>query len=445
MDFIDKLLEFVTTPLGFIFLCSGLLFASKATQKQPLLGWLLLAIFGFAASLGKFADEFILEPPALAFPLQQIRETGRPLAIVLLLLLMFIASRTQNYWRRKIIPQPIIYIALVQGIIFFKLLIYGNLTFALLTAITVGGLISMVILGPSRWLQDDKNFYLGVWAIAMVGVIFSVVNIYQAVLDKYAITFVHGWFLGTTGNPHHAAVLLVASIPCFLFLFLEEGKNISLKWIWMVFLALVTFGLFMTASRTGAIMFLVSISTFFRYRGAKLLQTALILGLIAAIFLPSITPTDSDSAGILSNTLNKWNNLDNNTREDIWSGYWSLFLENPLFGAPFQGDRLRFGESSWLGVLGSMGIVGALPMFMFGWTSLQMIFNLERLAKRRPEYYQKCSTVMAGLLSLLVGGISEAYLLGNLTFSILAVLLYLVLGNYLLEVAQREAQLSLSN
>ena len=158
-----------------------------------------------------------------------------------------------------------------------------------------------------------------------------------------------------------------------------------------------------------------------------------------------LSSPDYGSSEIFSAPTDKFDNTTLDTRSGVWNGYWSSFLENPIFGAPLEGDRLRFGESSWLGVLGSLGIVGALPMFMFGWTSLQMIFNLDRLAKRRPEYYQKCSTVMAGLLSLLVGGISEAYLLGNLTFSILAVLLYLVLGNYLLEVAQREAQLSLSN
>jgi hypothetical protein len=51
---------------------------------------------------------------------------------------------------------------------------------------------------------------------------------------------------------------------------------------------------------------------------------------------------------------------------------------------------------------------------------------------------------MAGLLSLLVGGVSEAYLLGNLTFSLLAVFLYLVLGNYLIEFAHREYNYSIS-
>jgi hypothetical protein len=125
-----------------------------------------------------------------------------------------------------------------------------------------------------------------------------------------------------------------------------------------------------------------------------------------------------------------------NTRAGVLDGYWQQFLADPFLGIPFQGDRLTFGESSWLGVLGSLGLIGTIPMLMFGWSSLEMIFRLEHLSKTRPDYYLRCSVVMAGLLSLLTGSISEAYLLGNLTFALLAVFLYLALGNYLIESAK---------
>jgi hypothetical protein len=421
----------------------GGLIIVQADQKRPRLGWFLVALLGFAASLSKFADEFIQEPPPLVFPLQEIRELGRPLTMVLLGLLIVVALKTKNYWRKKIIPQPLVYIVLVQGVIFFKILAYGDLGFAFLSAATFGGVVLMVILGPSRWLQDERNFQLGVWAIAMVGVIFGITNGYQASRDLYAITFVHGWFLGTTGNPHHAAVLMIATLPCLLFLFFHQ-KNPWFKALWAGFSGLALFGLLMTASRTGAIMGVVSILIFFRYRGGKFLRIAVIFAVLAALFFPDLAPTDAETSGILSNTWNKWGNLDSNTRAGVWSSYWGKFIEYPLFGAPFKGDRLIFGESSWLGVLGSLGLAGALPMLMFAWTSLQMIFKLDRLSKIRPDYYLKCSVVMAGLLSLLVGGISEAYLLGNLTFSILAVFLYLVLGNYLIEFAKREHNYSIS-
>lgn len=438
MDFVNQLVGFIATPLGFMLLGVGLFMVMQVNQRSPRLGWFLVAIFGFAASLNKFANEYIKEAPPLVFPLQQIREVGRPLTIVLLVLLIFIAFKSQNIWRQKIIPQPIIYLILVQSVIFFKILAYGNVGFAFLSAATFGGLVLMVIMGPSRWLQNEENFQLGVWAIAMVGVIFGVANGYQAYIDKYAITFVQGWFLGTTGNPHHAAILITATIPAFLFLFFHNEKHSPMKWIWAGFLALAIFGLFMTASRTGTIATFVSVLIFFRRRGGNLLQIVLIFAVIAAFVLPSLSPTDLDTSELLSPSASKFSNLDASTRAGIWGGYWQLFLKYPLFGAPFVGDRLRFGESSWLGVLGSMGLVGAIPMFMFGWSSLQMIFKLDHLSKIRPDYYLKCSFVMAGLLSLLVGGMSEAYLLGNLTFSLLAVFLYLVLGNYLIEFAQRE-------
>jgi hypothetical protein len=444
MDFVNQLVGFITTPLGLMLLGGGLFMVMKANQSSPRLGWFLVAIFGFAASLNKFGNEFIKEPPALVFPLQQIRELGRPLTIVLLVLLIFIAFKSQNIWRRKIIPQPFIYLILVQSVIFFKILVYGNAGFAFLSAATFGGLVLMVIMGPSRWLQNEENFQLGVWAIAMVGVIFGVANGYQALIDKYAIIFIHGWFLGTTGNPHHAAILITATIPAFLFLFFHNEKHSPMRWIWAGFLALAIFGLFMTASRTGTIVAVVSVLIFFRRRGGNLLQIVLIFAVIAAFVLPSLSPTDLDTSELLSPTASKLSDLDISTRTGVWGGYWGLFLKYPLFGAPFVGDRLRFGESSWLGVLGSMGLVGAIPMFMFGWSSLQMIFKLDHLSKIRPDYYLKCSFVMSGLLSLLVGGISEAYLLGNLTFSLLAVFLYLVLGNYLIEFAQREYNYSIA-
>ncbi|MFM5887174.1 MAG: O-antigen ligase family protein [Dolichospermum sp.] len=441
MDFVNQLVTFITTYLGMMLIGGSLFIIIQANQSQPRLSWFMVAIFGFCASLSKFKDEFIKETPALVFPLEQIRELGRPLTIVLLVILILISLKTKNIWRKKILPQPIFYLILVQVVIFCKISSDGDLRFAFLSAATFGGLVLMVILGPSRWLQNDQNFQLGVWAIAMVGIIFGIVNTYQVLIDKHAVTFVHGWFLGTTGNPHHAAVLITATLPCFLFLFFQE-KNLWLKGLWAGFFGLAVLGLLMTASRTGIIMAVVSMLIFFRHQGGKLLQITLIFGIILAL-LSSALPTDADTPGILSNSFNKLSNL-NNTRAGVWSSYWQKFLEYPLFGASLKGERLRFGETSWLGVLGGLGLVGAFPMFMFAWTSLKMIFKLEQLSKINLDFYLKSSVIISGLFSLLVGGISEAYLLGNLTFSILAVLLYLVLGNYLIEVAQRQYDYSQS-
>jgi hypothetical protein len=66
-----------------------------------------------------------------------------------------------------------------------------------------------------------------------------------------------------------------------------------------------------------------------------------------------------------------------------------------------------------------------------------MILRLDRIAINNPNLYIYCSVVIAGLGSLLVGSLSEAYLLGNITFPLTALLLYQVLGTYLIEVEQK--------
>ena len=454
MDFVNQLGNFIATPFGFILLGGGLFLGLQANQKRPLLGWFLVAIFGFSASLNKFGNEFIKEPPPLVFPLQQIREVGRPLTIVLLVLLIFIALKAKNIWRKKIMPQPLIYLILVQSVIFFKILVYGNLDFAFLSAATFGGLVLMVILGPSRWLQNDHNFQLGVWAIAMVGVIFGVANGYQALIDKYAITFVHGWFLGTTGNPQQAALLIYPILPCILFFIIRrEERYFIIRLLWLSLLLVALFSLFMTGSRSGTMMGILSLLVFFRSNNSKTIWGILLFGLIITTLLPLLNPIDINSTNYINSdpseqfltpVLDKWMKGEN-TRSGVWNGYWQAFVNYPLFGIPFEGERLYFGESSWLGILGSLGIVGAIPMLMFGFKCLVMINKLHHLSIIRPEYYLKCSVIIGGLTSLLIGGFSEAHLLGNLTFSVLAVLVYIALGSYILEVAERENKYFISD
>jgi O-antigen ligase len=405
------------------------------------LRWFFVALCGFAASLSKFTDEWITEPPPLVFPLEQLREAGRPLAIVLLGLLLLLAFRSRNGWRFSFTPNPVPYLVLVQVFVVVKTLLYGNVGFALLSAMTFGAVVWVVIQGPSRWLQDERNFRLGVCAIAMVSVIFIIVNTYQAKIDPYPITFVHGQFLGTTGNPQHAAVLLATAVPCFLFLVAHPTGPNWIRRLWGVILVPIALGLFLTGSRTGAISAVIGILVFYRRRGGTILR----LGLGAAILAISFSYLSSDfgsNLGVLdfSASVNKLSSV-NDTRTQVWQSMWHSFSENPLFGAPLEGDRLGYGENSWLATGATVGLLGFIPLVMFGIECLKTIYRLDKIANRKPNLYYHCSVVIAGLSSLLIGSVAEAYLLGNITFSMLALLLYLVLGNYLLDVDRRETQM----
>jgi len=434
MSYLEQLLKFLTSSYGLIgvFLCLFILAqANEAHRRQH---WFLLTLCGFAASLGEYRDQWIKQAPVLAFPLEQLRDAGRPLAVFLLGLLLFIAFKTPKNWRSVITPKPVIYLTIVQLVILLKSLQFGSIAFAFLSVTTFGTLVLMISQGPSRWLQDERNFQLAVWSIAMVGILFAIANLYQASIDVYPITFVHGLFLGTTGNPQHAATLLVATIPCFLFLLQQPRQSWLIKWFWMAFLGLIVFGLIWTGSRTGTLSAIVAILLFYRYRGGQFLRWVLVFAIILVIIV-SFMPNDLGLFD-LGSSLNKLSSQ-SNTREDVWEAQWEAFMNYPIFGQPFTGDRLRYGESSWLAAGAALGLLGFVPLVLFGLESVKMIRKLDRFAIKCPDYYLHCSVVIAGLVSLLLGSFTEAYLLANITFSLLAILLYQVMGTYLLELERK--------
>jgi hypothetical protein len=433
--FLDQLINFLATPYGIILVAFGLLMIVKATRDRPT-GWLLFSICCFAASLNKYADQWIREPPPLVAPLQQIRAFGRPLAIVCLILLLLLAFQTRSNWRRWIIPHAIKYLAYVQFVIFAKTILYGDQEFAIISALTFGGIIVMLQRGPGRWLEDDTNFHLAVKSIAVAGLIFAIVNSYQYILNPYAVTFTQGRFLGTTGNPQHAGVLLAATIPCLMFLIQGIPNWTFTKTFWSALLLVTIYFLLLSGSRTGILMSVVSILFFYRNNGKAWFRVILFLALIAALVLPFLQPENlsASSTGINASVSDRFTST-TNTREGVWNGLLNTFMDNILFGSPLaQGGRLGYGENSWLSVGAALGLVGFIPMVMMGWESVKMIWKLNQLANRNSYYFFQSSTVIAGIGSLLVGSCFEAFLLGNITFSLLAFLIYLMMGGYLLEV-----------
>jgi hypothetical protein len=158
------------------------------------------------------------------------------------------------------------------------------------------------------------------------------------------------------------------------------------------------------------------------------------IAILAALAMPFLEPdTLSSSSGIDSSVSSRFISTDN-TRVDVWNALLRGFMQNPLFGIPLQGDRMGYGENSWLSAGANLGLIGFIPMMMAGWESSKLIWQLNRLGNRNPHYFFQSSAVIAGLGSMLVGSCFEAFLLGNITFSLLAFLTYLLMGAYLIEV-----------
>lgn len=432
-SFLQQIIALLASPLGVVAAIGGfslVLFASRSKEAA----WWLLALCFFASSLSKFGDQFVTNPPALVFPLQQIREYGRPLTLLLLSMILLVGLQQESKrWRLQLIPWPIRYLLIVQTVIFLKTLFFGSLLFALLTFVTIAGVILAIRLGPSQWLQTPKDFHLGARAIALVGVLFLAVNGYQAIFDIYPITFVHGRFLGTTGNPQHAALLLASIIPCLLYL-TEHNSSQSGIWFffWQTVLFLTLLMLLLTGSRTGFLMLLSTILLFYYNHTVRLFRLAIFIVVSVGLVWLMLGSTQF-AESIINPMFERLNNTDN-TRSYVWQALWRSFTANPVFGAPLRGDRLLgYGESSWLGTAAALGLVGLIPLALVGFSTARMIGRLFILSRRRDVYSYQNSTVVAGLVAILIGSIFEASLLGNLSFSVLALFLYLVLGQFLLE------------
>jgi hypothetical protein len=433
--FIDQLIGFLMTPIGVVGVALGLLMVVQASRSRPT-AWLLFSLCSFAASLNVYTDKWIPVPPPLLFPLQQIRAFGRPLTIVLLILLVNLSLTTKQSWRQQVFPKAIDYLIAVQAAIIFKTMLYGSLEFAILSGLTFGGIIFILKRGLGQWIQDDENFSLAVRSIAVSGAIFVVLNTYQFIFNRTAITFVQGRFLGTTGNPQHAAVLLAATIPCLMFLIQGIPKWNFTKILWGLLLLAVMYFLVITGSRTGLLMGAISIFLFYRANAGAWFQVVLTVGILGLLILPFLDSQTMGTGTIDASISSRFTAPDGtNTRGSVSWGLWQTFSENLLFGSPLEaGGRLGFGENSWLSAGATLGLVGFIPMVMMGWESLRLMWQLNLLSKRQPYYFFQCSTVIAGLGSLLIGSFFEGYLLGNITFSLLAFLTYLVMGAYLLEV-----------
>jgi hypothetical protein len=439
-NFIDQLFAFLGTPSALIGVASGVMLVVKASRDRPT-GWLLFSMFCFASSLNTYTDFWHRIAPPLIFPLQQIRASGRPLAIILLILLVFLSLQTSNNWRRQILPPSIKYLMFVQFVVFAKTILYGSQEFALISAITFSGIIIVLKMGPGRWLQDDDNFSLAVRSIAIAGLIFVVTNGCQFLINRAAITYIHSRFMGTTGNPQHAGILLAAVVPCLMFFIQGSSGRKFAKYFWIAILLVTMYFLLLSGSRTALIMGVVSVLLFYRNDRGSWVKIVLVLAISAAILMPFLQPENltQASTGIDTSVSDRFSST-NNTRSGVWSGMLDTFSQNILFGAPLERGRMGYGENSWLAAGATMGLLGFIPMALMGWESLKLVWRLNQLGNRDAYYFFQSSVVIAGLGSMLIGSFFEAFLLGNMTFSMIVFLTYLLMGSYLLEVDRVRTQ-----
>ncbi len=431
-EYLDLFGDLIFNPLVFLGILVGFFFiiSQKGSIKTR---WVILALLALVASFAEFRNEFVADPPDLAFPLESIRAYGRPIAIIFLLSLLIFAL-----WFRlgtqKLRDQLVIQRALlaIQLLIFAKNIFQGDTLQALLAFLTFFLVYYLFHSGVTRWVYSDKVFRYGVGCFVGVIVLFNLMGFYQSLIDFWPMTFQQNRYMGMTGNPQHAAVLLATGTPLFMF-WIIQAKIPHIRLGLILLLLWSFYYLILTGSRTGVLLALISLSVYIAgYRASTLKY---LIPIMIVLFVVSYINIDL-SGNVDQNTLNRYTDP-TNTRSRVISSQITQFLNYPVFGAPLRGDRLAFGENSYGAIAASLGAMGLIPLFIMIRGLLVLSRKLWRISKQSKEDKHYHLMVVAGIIAMLVGAFLEAYLVGNLTWPLIMLLTYVAWGYYLLERAKK--------
>ncbi|MER8842439.1 O-antigen ligase family protein [Mesorhizobium sp. M0913] len=434
MEQLSSLLDLLFSPVGASAAAILFLVALRANSyKWP--KWIVLTLTVYAASLAKFTDEFLTIPASFVGGLEFVVNNGRPVAIIFLLFLGYLmASYRSGTAKRKCRRGAITSLFIAQNVLVLKMLAAGLYGYAVLSFGIYCGVFVVVTEGLQRWLQDEREFRRCVVAIAAVGGLFVVACLIQALFNPAAIFAAQGRLNGTSGNAQHAAALLAAAVPAVAYAATTSRGSVRAVWTALLF---ATFAcILLTGSRTGAIMSVLSLALVLDIK--LIMRTVPIIGAAAIILVLLFASPKPEENGVAAPVYTRVLTFED-TRSATWQALFNSFVENPFFGMPVRGQELGFGESSWLSMGAVAGLVGFTPLLVFGILTLKILTQLRAARSYGPNIKREANVVFAGLLSLMAGSFTEAYLLGTLNAPIFYILIYLSLGYSLLSRIETKA------
>jgi O-antigen ligase len=258
--------------------------------------------------------------------------------------------------------------------------------------------------------------------MATCAAIFCAVNAIQYVLDPSPLFAAHGRLNATTSNPQQAAGLLGGALPAVLY-FVATGRTLVRAAAVVLAIACLVL-LVWTGSRTGVAMGALAILFVLR-SSATLRAYAVLTGIIVlAVGLPALFDEQLIERFNVSSI--------EDTRSAVWTGMWQAFSENPIFGVEITGERLGFGENSWLAMASSAGIVGLIPLLAFGVSLISLCLSLLMRPYADQRDRARRDATVGCIASILLGSLFEAYLLGTLTAPVYMIVLAGIMGQRML-------------
>jgi hypothetical protein len=262
-------------------------------------------------------------------------------------------------------------------------------------------------------LNANPALYNYWWPIVLASVGFLALNMIQYGINPAATMQVSDRFHGLTSNPQMYALTTAIMVPALLFQYTRDKRVIPRLIILSTFLVLVFFAL-RSGSRLSLLLSTVSILMYYRTRVRHLLTFAIPVAILALILLLNDKGLPLDSSSHLKST--------DNTRSDVWSIQVQEILSHPLFGQPLMpGERLGFGENSYLASGATLGLAGLSLALGLAFTVILQVWALMNL-EAKFGWSPQTALPIAILSTCLIGAFFEAFLLGIFTFPLMAML-----------------------
>lgn len=420
---VDYYLNMLVSPAGIVAV-AGFLVLAAMTLVFPRLWWAYLSVAIYFGSYGilRVYDRVPLTPPFSYFG-----AVSQGVTAGLLLLTLVATVRPAPLPRRRLNGGAFAALLAMQVVLAARTLVGGFEARAGGTLLVWVMLYVVFAVGMANWVYDREQLRRAIRAVAWAAGLMVVLNTAQFVISPGSV-FVSGRMYGTTPNPQRLGVYLAAALPFCVWCALEGRGPWRVVYGSIGGLSLVMIAA--TGSRTAMLMVAVSMLVSFRAQVGRAASFAA-LSLIALVGGYLVL---GDAVGSGFSRFAEAGN----TREEIWGTLVAQFLSNPLAGVATD---YAAGESSYLSLAASFGLVGLVPAAVFVGLLSAAAVRLLRARRVLGAAYGRAADLVAGFIAsvVLVLFPLEAYLLGTLTDLMLILYATIAITGFLLEKAAEQA------
>ena len=381
-----------------------------------------LGLLAVVASIIKPPVEITHYPVSLWFPLEYIANNNRWICIGICLIILITSAG-----KVKFTLSGFVSLAGLQFLFFLKnydaiylksiLLFVGFLLMLLATKATASQALRGI---------EKKN---GLWVpVKLASFAFIIINVLQYYINPVATMLVGERYHGITSNPLMFALSASIIIPTLLYQYKIAAKKF--KWIYIISFISMAYFIYLSGSRLGLLLVFFSVSMFYRSKFISTMNFIIPLLLVLALWTSfSENVFISKNARIFSTESN---------RVQVWANQVDLVWENPLWGVDLgSGERLGFGENSYLSAGVAVGISGIFLIILFAFkivAKLKKLLACERVVGWQPE----TSLAISILATSFVAAFFEAFFLGIFTFPLILLIYAMAISDGLVSRALYE-------